>query len=414
MEHILRIVILAKPYYKTVLMLSLLILVGAVLQQAAPLLIKEIVNIIESQITTGQANVELLYQLIVLLFLSFLVNTVLTAVSNRMGDYASSRIGKYLVELFYRKILSLPQSFFDHELSGKIANQLTRGISSIADFLGAMTNFILPAIMQSVFTLVVLAYYSPLLGVLGIIIFPIYIWLSHLSTLAWGKHEVEKNRLEDEYKGRLQEVVTNIKLVKAANAQPLEFNFVQDKVASINSIYDTQSRTYHLYNFARNAFLELVLLLMAIWVIYATFTGIFTFGVLVLVIQLINQLRRPLFAMSFILERIQKAEAGSKEYVEILNIPESESIRATPKPLVPRFKNPVITFDRVSFKYDNETVLKNISCSIHPNETVAFVGHSGAGKTTLVNLLLKLYEPQSGSLYLNNISYNIITHQTWK
>ena len=125
---------------------------------------------------------------------------------------------------------------------------------------------------------------------------------------------------------------------------------------------------------------------------------------MVLILSLVNQARLPLFAMSFILTQLQMAEAGSKEYFEVLALPPYEDY--TKKINLAKIKDPTITFKNVSFNYERSgVVLKAVSFKINKNETVALVGHSGAGKTTIVNLILKFYESTYGDICLKNKNY---------
>src|SRR5581483_7556852 len=98
---------------------------------------------------------------------------------------------------FYHKVLTLPQSYFDSELSGKIINQLNRGIQSIQDFMNTASNFIFPAFLQSVFTVVILAYYNIPIAFFTFMLFPIFMILTYYSTKKWGQYEVQKNKIED-------------------------------------------------------------------------------------------------------------------------------------------------------------------------------------------------------------------------
>ena len=83
----------------------------------------------------------------------------------------------------------------------------------------------------------------------------------------------------------------------------------------------------------------------------------------------------------------------------------------TKKPIKERIKNPEIKFDSVSFRYEaSEQVLDNISFTIEKNQSVALVGHSGAGKSTIINLILKFYDPTSGDIFINNKSYRTLDH----
>jgi len=124
----------------------------------------------------------------------------------------------------------------------------------------------------------------------------------------------------------------------------------------------------------------------------------------------LNQIRRPLFAMSFILERIKQAEAGSKAYFEVLALESTEKMPTVT--VKPKFNHPTISFSNVQFEYqDSEKVLKDITFDLPKNETVALVGHSGAGKTTLINLILKFYDPTGGSIVMNGEDYTKLSHQ---
>ncbi|MDO8583147.1 MAG: ATP-binding cassette domain-containing protein, partial [bacterium] len=133
-------------------------------------------------------------------------------------------------------------------------------------------------------------------------------------------------------------------------------------------------------------------------------------GEMVLILQLVAQARLPLFAMSYILTQIQMAEAGSKEYLQILDLEEKEDY--TKKVNLEKIKDPTISFKNVNFNYEkSKTVLENVSFEIEENETVALVGHSGAGKTTIVNLILKFYQPAQGEIYLKDKNYKKLDHK---
>lgn len=410
MKNIFKIIQISKPLHNIAFVIGALILVTASLELVPPILSKFIVDEIINQIQNNGGSLDRLIFLLVITFLLSLLGVVLTTASNRLGDHFAGKLRKFLTEKFYDKVLTLPQSYFDGEVSGKIVNQLNRAIQSIQNFINGSTNFMLPTFLQSIFTVAVLAHYSIPIAICVAALFPIYLWLSFNSTKQWGMREVEKNKFEDLNRGRITEVVSNIKLVKSFNSQLSEFKFISDNLGDINKIYAKQSWTFHKYDFARNFSLIVIILGISVLAFYNAFTGAITVGTLVLILQLVNQARRPLFAMSFILTNIQQAEAGSKEYFEILELPSTEIYkkRETSKPL----KNPTIEFKKVTFKYEkSELVLDGVTFKINPKEKVALVGHSGGGKTTLINLICKFYNPTSGDILLSGKSYKKLTHQ---
>src|SRR5690554_6317040 len=131
MKNIFKVIRLAKPYHKYIYLISFLIIVTTILELVSPYLLKLIVDQIESQITTGGGDLERLYILIFLMFATSIVSTGLESVNMRLGDYTTARVGRFLTEKFYRKIFTLPQRYFDTQISGKIINQLNRGIIAL-------------------------------------------------------------------------------------------------------------------------------------------------------------------------------------------------------------------------------------------------------------------------------------------
>jgi ATP-binding cassette, subfamily B, bacterial len=404
MKNIFKIIKVSKPLYKILAFIALLIVLGALLELATPLISKSIVDQIVLQTGTGNGNVGSLSFLIALTFALNFLGIVVSSLSDRLGDHFAGEQRKLLTEKFYAKVLSLPQSYFDSEMSGKIINQLSRGIFTIQGFTNASTNFILPSFLQSIFIVILLAKYNTLIAALVFILFPIYLVLSYYSSLRWGKAEEKKNKIEDTLRGRIQEIIGNIKIVKAFLTEKSEYLFASSRLSEINTIFAKQSTTYHLIDFARNMSLVLIILGINILVFYQTFNGAMSIGVMVLIIQLVMQARRPLFAMSFILTQLQNAESGSKEFFEILETPATESF--TKKVITKKISKPTLEFRKVSFKYaESGDVLKEVSFKIDPIQKVALVGHSGAGKSTITNLILKLYEPTAGDILISGKSY---------
>lgn len=409
MSSIFKIIRLSKPQHKWIALACVLITVQAVLQQATPVTLKFVVDELSNQVSDGNGSYERLTFLFAFILVINIGMVFLTTINERLGDYIGSRLGRYLTEMYYRKIFTLPQRYFDSEISGKILNQLTRGITSIRDFIGAGANFIMPALLQAVFGIAVLFYFDVTIGFLALAVFPVYIAISSYSTRKWGKIQEVKNVHEDSTRGRIQEVISNIKLVKTYNTQRHEWGYVSDKYQTINKLYDKQSTQYHILNFIREFGLEIAVVVILFIIFRKTFLGELSLGEMVLIIQLLNQLRWPLFGMSYILEQIQRAGADSKAFFEVLELEGNEAFQTKKIPQL--IQEPTIQFDHVSFAYENgPSVLTDINLKFDTHETVALVGHSGAGKTTLVNLILKLYEPTSGHLSLSGESYAQADH----
>jgi ATP-binding cassette subfamily B protein len=410
MKNIIAIIKLAKPLYKLIILVGILIVIVSLFQLATPLLSKFIVDEIVAQINGTGGNLQRLIWLIGAAFGTSVLGVLVTALSERLGDHLTGEIRRFLTERYYHKVLTLPQSFYDSQISGKVVNQLNRGIQTIHDFINTLTNFILPNILQIILSLAVMFYYSVPVGFFILILFPIYVTLSNYSTKIWGKEEAKKNVLEDKVRGRISEVIGNIKLVKSFITELQEYRFVSENLKKINRIFAKQSRDFHIFDMYRNLSLQVILAIVNIVIFYSTFQGTLTIGELVLLLQLIGMTRAPLFAMSYILEQVQRAEQGSKEYFEVMDLPSVELYDS--EETVERVKQAKIEFRNVSFKYEeSDMVIKDMSFTLNPNEQVALVGHSGVGKSTIVSLILKFYDVTNGQIHFNDTPYAELTHK---
>jgi len=385
-------------------------LFGALFEIIAPLLSGQILDEVVRQTGTPLKEYSLLIRLLIISIISTIIYLVLRSIGQRLGDLLAGKIRKYLTEIFYNKALTLPQSYYDSEVSGKIVNQLNRGINSIQSFINTASNFIIPTFLQGFIVIGILAYYNLALSVLMLLVFPIYLSISAVSTKRWGEKEVAKNGIEDRTRGRIQEAISNIKLVKGFTNEQNEFNIVSNNLIDINKIYNKQSNEFNIFDFARELILYLILFSTSLIIFYNVFEGFITIGTVIILMQLIERARGPLFEMSFVLSQIQMAEAGSKEFLEILDLKSTEDYKTNYD--IKKITNPEIEFKELSFDYsETSRVLEKISFKINPNEMVAIVGPSGAGKTTVINLIMKLYEPTSGEILLNNQSYKNLTHK---
>ena len=409
MKNISKIFRYSKPMHPMMLGVALLVLITSILGLVSPVLSGRVVDEVVKGIDTGTPNYNLIWWLIGIAFAITFAETVLTSLSNRIGDYLSARIRKYLLHRFYLKILSLPQSYFDSEISGKISSQLARGITLVKDFTNTATNFILPMYLQAVLVVGILLFYNIFVGVFILILFPIYYFLTKKSTDEWGKLEEKKNVFEDQNRGRIQEVISNTKLVKSYMNEAPELEFVDQNVDESNKIYDKQSRTFHMYDFLRNLSLQIILTLTGIVIYFGAINGALSIGEIFAIIMYVNLARRPLFGMSFILTQIQSVESGSKEFFEIMDLESTENFKKLDKPI--ELESPEIEFQDISFAYEeDDKTLDGVSFKIGNHQKIGLVGHSGAGKSTIVNLILKFYKYDSGDILLSGKSYKELSH----
>lgn len=395
-------------FWKLYVFMSVFVVITSLLSLVTPLLIKQIVDIIVSQINGKASDYSQILWILAAIIITDLFISTFTAISQWIGgDILTVKLETYLSKKFYEHVLGLNIGYFDNEITGKIVNKLYRGIASITDFIKNMLSNFLPFFLSAIVTVFLLAKYSLLIAVLLAILFPIYILISHKSSMDWEKYEKRKNKINDFSQGRVFESLLGIRVVKAFAAEAHELVSFAKSRTEIESLTTDQTKKWHSYDFFRRVVLNIILFAIFTYIVYWTYHKRFTIGEMTLLIQLVNQARFPLFAMSFILGQIQQASAGSADFFKVLETENKIVDKPYAKTLVMPKKIinnvPIIKFQNICFDYNGgKKVLENINFQIQANEKLALVGESGEGKSTIVNLLLRYYQPQNGEILINN------------
>lgn len=345
------------------------------------------------------------------IIISDVLITILTNIAGYIGDRLGAGLNTFLTSIFYKKLLNLQIEYFDSEVSGNISNKLQRGISNITGFISNFLNNFLPFLLTALFTVVFLAFYSIEIALVLALLFPIYIFISEKSSKAWIKKSIKINAIQDKLFGRIFESITAVRIVKSFMGERAELKNYTDKRAEIEKLTAIQSKEWHWFDIARRFVLDIVLFGIFSFIVWHTFNGRFSLGQMTILFQLVNQARFPLFAMSWILGQIQQATAGSKDFFEVLD--EKVTINDKADAQVMKGIKGNIEFKNVEFHYTNsKNVLQNISLKLESGKKMAIVGESGEGKSTIINLLLRFYEPQSGEIKIDNKNINDFTQES--
>lgn len=383
------------------------IVAGAVLTALTALLTPFIIGAATNEVvaiaTTGAGSMTTIIWLAVALLAVELANTVISNAAGYLGDVTSARLRSILSARYYEKLLRLPQRYFDSQLTGSIIARLNRSITSVTDFLAMFANNFFPMLITVGAVLVITAFYSPLITVLLIVIYPLFVWLTALTSRRWQRLERLKNTDIDVAGGRFAETIGQIKVVKSFVREPAElaeFSRRYDRTVRTTRI---QSRFWHAMDMARRASLNIIFFGIYLLIFANTANQQYSIGSMVLLIQLVTMARMPVTGMSYLVDTAQKAIAGSRDYFAVMQEDDEPRAPLSEGGCVPAWLAepvpgaPMVEFRNISFGYDGgPEVLRDISLAISPGERVAFVGESGGGKTTLVNLLLRLYPQTSG------------------
>lgn len=399
MKHIWRILKFTRELSSYYVGVSIFTVLLAAMSQLQPLLTKGAIDEITKLIGGGQANVTLVAVFAILMFLTDLGQTILSNIGGYLGDIMTAKLRQLLSQRYYGHVLSLPQRYFDTELSGKIINRMSRGIGQIGDFMQMFSNNFLQFIFGTVFSLIIVAYYSWQVALMLLALYPIFIWMTARTSNKWQSYQQKINKNLDIASGRFAESIGQVKVVKSFIQEARELNFFKRHVGIATTTTRPQSNYWHWQDVRRRVVLNVIFFGVFTYVFVETARGVYTIGEMVLLIQYAMLIRLPIFSISFLVDRTQRAIADSKDYFEIMDA--QPEIKDKPGAAKLHVKSGEIIYEHVMFGYDNERVLNDISFTIRPDTKVALVGESGEGKTTITNLLMRLYEPQAGSILID-------------
>lgn len=420
-------------YYVAVALASILVTVGTII---VPFVLGAATDTAVAAVS-GSLEVDAAVRRVILLAGAFLAidffSTTIDSLGGYAGDLMSQKMRSILSVRYFDKLLTLPQDYFDRELTGTITSRLNRSIMEVTNFVKNFANSFFTTLLTVIAVLIISFIYSPLLCLLLLIIFPIYMWLTALTSRRWQGLEAQKNEDIDVAGGRFNEVIGQIRVVKSFTRERGELAHFARHYEHAERLTADQSRHWHTMDFLRRMVMAIIFFAIYAIIFLRTARGQFSVGDMVILVQLVGMARRPVMSMSWIVDTTQHAIAGSRDYFEVMELAETERGQrpvisnsatlpggtapsqnddaAPARPLTARALHqnveeiepdvPAIRFENVTFGYGTDPdVLRDVSFAIEPGERVAFVSESGGGKTTLTSLLLGLYEPRAGHIEL--------------
>lgn len=405
MKEIWRIIRVTKSLWRYYSAISVFTILLALLNLLQPLLTGKAID----ELGKGShASVSYLIVIALIIFLADVGSSIFSNISGYFGDRVASMVQRILSLNYYEHILSLSQSYFDTELTGKIINRLNRSIDQIANFMNVLANNFLQFIFSTIFALVIVAFYSWPVAIMFAALYPIYFFLTIKTSKVWRGYRHQQNEHLDISSGRFAEAINQVKVVKSFNQEKHEIKFFRGHLNKFVSTTKPQSIYWHKWDIWRRLALNLVFLAVYAYIFVQTAHGHLTVGDAVALALYGMQIRIPLFTISFLVTQVQRAMADSREYFQAMDQKPALADKTGASKLA--VSDARVEFDGVSFGYDaNKPVLEDISFTLEHGHKTALVGESGEGKTTITNLLLRLYEVNSGAITIDDQSISDVT-----
>lgn len=307
---------------------------------------------------------------------------------------------KDLFEQFHR----LPVRYFDQRQQGELMSRLTNDIDNINNTLNQSVIQILSSILTLVGTLAIMLYLSPVLTVVAMIIVPaMYLAMRWITRRTGPLYKAQQIHL-GEVNGYVEEIVSGQHIVKMYTQENRVMKEFDERNANLKNIgFWAQNiagfvpKVMNTLNFLSFALIAFVGGALAIY----SNQELVTVGMIVIFTEYARQFTRPLNELANQFNILLSAIAGAERVFQVLDeTPEEEDEKDA---VEISETNGHVVFDDVTFAYENTPILKGISFEAKPGETVAFVGHTGAGKTTMINLISRFYNYDGGKITLDGM-----------
>ena len=373
--------------------------------------IENYINYFITQKVNNEGELKALMFMIFIIIGTFLLKNIFGYLALFFITFLRNGVLKDLRNDLYEKTVDLPLSYFSEKRKGDLIARISTDVLEIQHSFLSILELIVREPLTIIFTIIAMLALSPQLTVFVFIFIPISGYIISLVGKSLKKQSDNVQKEQGHFLSILEETLGGLRVIKGFNAEPY-FN---------SKFQESTSRFYHFSNILLNRknlasplseFLGIAVIAILLW--YG--------GSLVLVektlapdafivyMGLAYNILTPAKAISKAVYGVKKGDAAAERVLEILNT--DSPLKDKSNAAVKESFDSSISIENISFKYEDEYVLKNFSLEIPKGKTVAFVGQSGSGKSTIANLLTRFYDVNEGSIKVDGVDIKDITKKS--
>jgi ATP-binding cassette subfamily B multidrug efflux pump len=391
-------------YYKKQFTIgAVLLLLGATLELSSPMIAKQLIDgVMTPSVESGQLNVFFLIQLLAGYLLINLIGSLFRYISLLQLRKMSNSIVKKMRDQLFDHMHQLPVSYFDQIPAGKVVARITNDTEVLrSNFYVIVISNLLSNIIQIVGAFLALFFLNHTLGLAMLVLIPILGVWQHFYTKYASRYNIAMREYISQISGQLNEFVQGMAVIQAFQREKQlqkEFNETVEKWFQTGRKYLLldSSIAWGLGNLLRNS--TILILITTLATFFLDDRLAISAGLLYAFIDYINRLYDPIEGLVQTITNVQQSLAAGKRVFEFADQPveqqQSEAIA---------IKEGNVSFNRVTFGYDpKQAILHEIDFQVSAGETIALVGHTGSGKSSILNLLFRFYDPQAGTITIDD------------
>ncbi|MFF8956131.1 ABC transporter ATP-binding protein [Streptomyces sp. NPDC014894] len=335
----------------------------------------------------------------------FLISGALALVSSRLSIKVINRSVYRMRQDVQAKLSRLPLSYFDRAKRGEVLSRVTNDIDNIAQTLQQTMGQLVNSLLTIFGVLAMMFWVSPLLALVALVTVPLSVFVAARVGKRSQPHFVQQWKSTGKLNAHIEEMYTGHALVKVFGRQKESAeDFAEQNEALYEAGFKAQFNSgvmQPLMFFVSNLNYVLVAVVGGLRVA----SGTLSIGEVQAFIQYSRQFSMPLTQVASMANLVQSGVASAERVFELLDAPEQEpDVPSEQRRRLPERPSGQVSLEAVSFRYDPEKpLIEDLSLSVEPGHTVAIVGPTGAGKTTLVNLLMRFYEVTGGRIRLDGV-----------
>ncbi len=344
---------------------------------------------------------------IILVIATFLFKNIFNYIALYFGTYLRNGILKNLRDTLYKRVLDLPVSFFSEKRKGDIMARIASDVGEVQNSFLSVLQIIVREPLTIIFSIIAMLIISPKLTIFIFIFLPVagFIIAAIAKRLRQQSSDVQVE--QGIFLSLVEETLNGLKIIKGFNAQNIFYRKFKE---STSRFFEFSNKMMHRQNIATplSEFLGIVTIAFLLWyggnmVISETIKAESFLAFMGLAYNILT----PIKSLSKANNSVKRGDAAAERVLEIID--SKDSLEDKKDAIVKDQFDSEIKFENISFKYQDDYVLKNFSLTVPKGKTVALVGQSGSGKSTIANLITRFYDVNKGAILLDGLDIRDLT-----